>query len=62
MKDHGNSIALTVNDTVQATGISRTSLYKLFKTGKLTPRKHGSRTYILVSELKEFMESLPVSS
>lgn len=40
-------------------GIGRTSLYKLFTEGKLTPRKAGKRTLILVSELEAYLKNLP---
>mgnify|MGYP001222862370 CR=1 FL=1 len=41
------------------TGLSRTTLYKLFSSGKLTPRKVGKRTLILAAELDAFVNSLP---
>jgi len=53
-------IAVTIPEATDRTGIGRTSLYKLFTLGKLTPRKLGKRTLILVEELDELVKSLPV--
>ena len=53
-------IAVTIPEATDRTGIGRTSLYKLFNLGKLTPRKLGKRTLILVEELDELVKSLPV--
>lgn len=55
-----DKIALTVNEAVAYTGIGRTTLYRLFSERKLTPRKAGKRTLILVSELESFVKNLPV--
>lgn len=52
-------LTVTVPEARQITGLSRTTFYKLFSEGKLTPRKAGKRTLILVSELEAFVNSLP---
>lgn len=52
-------IAVTLPEATALSGIGRTTLYKLFNEGKLTPRKAGKRTLILVSELEAFVNSLP---
>lgn len=52
-------IAVTLSEATALSGIGRTTLYKLFNEGKLTPRKAGKRTLILVSELEAFVNSLP---
>jgi predicted DNA-binding transcriptional regulator AlpA len=52
-------IAVTLPEAIALSGIGRTTFYKLFNTGKLTPRKAGKRTLILVSELETFVNSLP---
>ncbi len=54
-----DKIAVTIPDATALSGIGRSSLYKLFKEGKLTPRKAGKRTLILVSELENYVKSLP---
>jgi excisionase family DNA binding protein len=53
-------IAVTLSEAASVSGIGRSSLYKLFSEGKLTPRKSGKRTLILVSELESYLRSLPV--
>ena len=52
-------ISVTLAEATTLSGIGRTSLYKLFNEGKLTPRKAGKRTLILVSDLEAFINSLP---
>jgi predicted DNA-binding transcriptional regulator AlpA len=52
-------IAVTLPEATALSGIGRSSLYKLFNDGKLTPRKAGKRTLILVAELERYLQSLP---
>ena len=52
-------IAVTLPEATALSGIGRTTFYKLFNEGKLTPRKAGKRTLILVRELHAYIESLP---
>ena len=52
-------IAVTIPEATERTGIGRTTLYKLFSTRKLTPRKLGKRTLIMVEELDALVRSLP---
>ena len=52
-------IAVTLREATALSGIGRSSLYKLFSTRKLTPRKLGKRTLILVEELDALVKSLP---
>lgn len=54
-----DKLAVTISEAVQISGIGRTNLYKLFKDGSLKPRKSGSRTLVIVDELKEYLKSLP---
>jgi hypothetical protein len=54
-----HKIAVTLREATALSGIGRSSLYKLFNTGKLTPRKAGKRTLILVAELETYVQSLP---
>ena len=52
-------IAVTIPQAVAMTGISRTSLYKLFAEGKLSRKKNGKRSLILVEDLERVVKSLP---
>lgn len=56
-----HAISVTIPEAVRMTGIGRASIYRAFKSGKLSRRKAGSRTLILYSELTAFIESLPVA-
>lgn len=52
-------IAVTLREATALSGIGRSSLYKLFAARKLTPRKAGKRTLIIVAELENYIKSLP---
>ena len=52
-------LAVTIPEAVQMTGIGRTSLYLLIKKKKLTRRKLGRRTLLLVEDLERVVKSLP---
>lgn len=51
-----NKISLTIDEAVEATGIGRTKLFALLKSGDLAALKIGRRTLIRVDDLKSFME------
>lgn len=52
-------IAVSIPDAVKATGISRSSLYEAMKRGDLPARKAGRRTLIRVTDLENYLASLP---
>ena len=52
-------LSVTIPEAVEMTGISRTSLYRLFSEGKLVRRKNGKRSLILVEDLERVVKSLP---
>ena len=49
-------IALTIDEAVAMSGISRTTLYALIKTGELTRVKIGARTLIRHRDLEALIE------
>jgi excisionase family DNA binding protein len=53
--------AVSIVEAVKITGIGRSSLYSAIAAGMLKTRKAGRRTLIEVSELRRYIESLPVS-
>lgn len=55
-------ISVNINEAVEMSGISRSALYKLFKSGKITPKKSGKRTLVLVQDLRSYVENLPAAS
>ncbi|MEM8540551.1 MAG: helix-turn-helix domain-containing protein [Pseudomonadota bacterium] len=54
-------IAVTIPEAQEMSGLGRTTLYEIFKKGSLKPRKQGKRTLILVSELENYINNLPVA-
>ena len=52
-------VSVTVPEATERTGIQHLHLHA-FQHGKLTPRKLGKRTPILVEELDALVKSLPV--
>jgi predicted DNA-binding transcriptional regulator AlpA len=40
-------------------GLSRPTLYRAIAAGQLSTRKYGSRTIIIVEELRAFLSNLP---
>ena len=52
-------LAYTMPEAVQVSGRSRTSIYGSIKAEKLIARKDGSRTVILASDLRSWLENLP---
>jgi hypothetical protein len=55
-------LAVSIPEAAQMVGIGRSSLYALFREKKLTPRKSGKRTLVLVDELRQYVESLPAGT
>jgi excisionase family DNA binding protein len=53
---------LTVNEAMAQLKTGRTRLYRLLTEGKITARKHGSRTLIEVESVKAYTAGLPVAS
>lgn len=51
-------LCVTLKEACEMLSISRSSIYRLIDLGKLTPKKMGSRTLFLVSEVEDFAQSL----
>jgi excisionase family DNA binding protein len=54
-------LAVTIPEAVELSGLGRSTLYKMFREGRLRPRKAGKRTLIVLEDLKRLVESLPVA-
>ena len=54
-----NRITVTIREACELSGLGRSTIYNLFKSGDLTPRKCGKRTLILVKELEDYLSNLP---
>ena len=53
-------ISVSVAQACALSGLSRATLYRAAAAGKLPLRKLGTRTVILVDELRGFLGGLPV--
>ena len=53
-------ITATIPEAVEITGLGRTSIYELIKQGRLTKRKFGTRTLLMVEELENVVRDLPI--
>jgi excisionase family DNA binding protein len=58
-REIADSIALSVKEACETSGIGRTSFYKLLKSGKIPAHKCGRRTLVLPGELEQALQSLP---
>jgi excisionase family DNA binding protein len=54
-----SSQALTIDEVVTRSGISRTKIYEALRDGVLSRRKFGKRTLVLQSEFERFLSELP---
>ena len=53
-----DKIMVTLKEACQMLSLSRSSVYRLIDQGKLVPKKMGSRTLFLVTEIEVFAQSL----
>jgi hypothetical protein len=60
--DMDRPIAVTISQAQKLSGLGRSKLYALFKSGDLRPRKAGKRTLILMEDLERFLRSLPTAA
>ena len=52
-------LAYTILEAIEAGAGSRTKVYEAINSGDLKARKRGTRTIILVEDLKAYLEALP---
>lgn len=52
-------LAVSPPEAARMIGLSRSSLYLLFREGKVVPRKSGKRTLVLVEDLQRYLSELP---
>lgn len=55
-------LAATIPNAARMSGLSRSEIYRRLADGRLTAVKSGSRTLILVSSLRQHLESLPLAT
>lgn len=51
-------LTLSINEAIDATGLGRTKLYEILKSGELPAKKLGKRTLILSADLEAFLSGL----
>jgi|PersoiStandDraft_1058852.scaffolds.fasta_scaffold32534_2 hypothetical protein len=51
--------AMTIDEIVKSGPLGRTSLYQAIRTGQLTARKFGKRTFVLATDFEDFLNGLP---
>ena len=53
------TITMTVGAVIEHTGLGRTAIYELLKSGRLKAVKAGRSTLILADSLRDYIASLP---
>jgi excisionase family DNA binding protein len=56
------SRAFSMNEVIERTGLSKTTVYEAIADGKLRARKYGVRTLILETDLDVFLKNLPAAT
>jgi len=54
-----NKLALSINETAQATSLSISTIDTAIRAGILPVRRYGNRTLVLMRDLERWLESLP---
>lgn len=54
-----HQISYTVKQAVQASGLSRATLYRMHQAGRITMKKSGRSTLIKADELARAVDELP---
>ncbi|MEZ0170759.1 helix-turn-helix domain-containing protein [Microvirga sp. TS319] len=52
-----NKFLLSVDEVMAATGLGRTTIFSLFKSGKLKAVKIGARTFVRPEDLRTFIDA-----
>lgn len=54
-------LAFTIRQACKAAGIGRTRLFQEIAAGRLRAHKSGTRTLVLVQDLNDYLENLPLA-
>ncbi|MCL4767747.1 MAG: helix-turn-helix domain-containing protein [Hyphomicrobiaceae bacterium] len=52
-------IIMSIDDIIEETGLGRTTVFGLFKSGALRAVKIGKRTFVRRDDFREFVNSAP---
>lgn len=55
-------VNIGLKEACRITGLGKTTIYELIKTGKLTIRKYGAKTLFDYAEVRDFARSIPVEA
>ena len=55
-------LAVTIQEAVRISGLSRSELYRRLADGKVRAKKSGARTLILMESLRAHIDGLPAAS
>ena len=55
-------LAVSITEAAAMIGIGRSSIYNLFRDGKLQAYKAGKRTLVKVEDIQRFVNDLPAAS
>ncbi|MEM1151706.1 MAG: helix-turn-helix domain-containing protein [Pseudomonadota bacterium] len=55
-------LTYSISDVQRVSGLGRTKIYELIKSGELPVRKVGSRSLVLVNDLQALLEALPIAN
>lgn len=51
-------LSLSIQDVKTATGLGLTKIYSLLRSGEIPAKKLGKRTFVLKSDLEDFLNNL----
>lgn len=55
---HSQSLALSIEDVQEMTGLGRTKIYQLINSGQIKCKKIGKRSLVLRVDLEKFLSDL----
>lgn len=55
-------LAVSIVDAAAMMGVSRATFYRELSAGRISARKSGKRTLVLVEEIQRWLDNLPTSN
>jgi predicted DNA-binding transcriptional regulator AlpA len=55
------TLSLNIRQAVEVSGLTRSHIYEAMKRGDLPARKAGRRTILMASDLRHYIENLPMA-
>ena len=57
-----SKLAVCILEAAEMIGVGRSSIYNLFRSGKLRAFKAGKRTLVKVEDIQRFVDNMPAAS